>query len=163
MIISKLVLITLYIFYYIVMTNHNNDTGTLSSYLVYNNLMAGAVTKELSLADSIMQMKAGQSLQDVSNFVSTYNDNLKYATEIRFLGGDQYNLSIFLGMTSVTFLNHEFLLSFLDNANIISNAISPAKNQSQIVASLGATEMTALQYLMINCASAKEAIIGHSK
>lgn len=62
--------------------------------------------------------------------MATFQDNIAYATEIRFLGGEQFNLTVFLGVANVTFLSHEYFLSFLDNANIIYNAISAVKTRS---------------------------------
>jgi hypothetical protein len=106
MIMGKVALFSLFVFDFMTKIGHNQEVTQRSSYLVYNNLMGGAVAKELSLVYSLQQMRMGQSLQSISNFKDTYQDNLAYATKIRFLGGDQYNVSVFLGVATVTFLNH---------------------------------------------------------
>lgn len=62
----------------------------------------------------------------------------------------------------MSFLNHEFILSFLDNANILGNAIAAASTEAQLVSSLGAEEKTAINYLLINCNLTKSQMMAHS-
>lgn len=59
MTVGKLSLFALYTFILIMMISHNHQVTTLTSQMVYNNLMGGTIAKQLSLVRSISQMQKG--------------------------------------------------------------------------------------------------------
>lgn len=56
---GKLSLFALYTFILIMMISHNQQVTTMTSQMVYNNLMGGTIAKQLSLVRSISQMQKG--------------------------------------------------------------------------------------------------------
>lgn len=56
MVMSKLFLFALFIFIAIVMAGHADAISKMSSEMIFNNLMSGAIAKQLVLVQSIQQM-----------------------------------------------------------------------------------------------------------
>ena len=90
------------------------------------------------------------------SFIQVYNDNLQHLELIRLKGGEQYSLNVTIGLNQVEFLNTEFTLSLIDNANLIASAIAGSTTQAQLVQAMQAEQMTAKNYLQVNCLNIKE-------
>jgi hypothetical protein len=155
-------LVALYLFFYLTFTAHANSVNSLSQQIAYRNLIIGAITKKLSLIYTIQQMQKGQSADDVSRLIQSYNDNLAFLSSIKFNGGDPYNIFIELGNGNVTFESNEYLLSFINYAQILSNAITPARNRSQLLAAIGPTQQTAMNYMLENAPTSKEVMMANA-
>jgi hypothetical protein len=162
MVIVKLFIISGCITSYILIVNDHNHLENHATEIIYNNLIAGEVTKQLSLVRSIKQMQSGQYSQSYSNFANIYKDNIVFLDKIRGFGGPQYNVSVHLGVTNVNFLNTEFILSLIDNAKLIQAKIEAATSQSQFVQSLQIPQFAAMGYLENNCLSTKDAMVKQS-
>lgn len=118
--------------------------------------MAGEVSKQLSLVHSIIQMQNGQYNQSFAAFTNIFKDNINHLTNIKSLGGPQYNVSVSLGISTISFLNTEFTLSLLDNAKVLLAQIEAASTQTQFIQSLQMQQMAALRYLKANCLTVKD-------
>lgn len=59
MTVGKLSLFALYTFIIVTMISHNQQVTTLSSQMIYNNLMGGTIAKQLSLVRAVSQMQKG--------------------------------------------------------------------------------------------------------
>ena len=64
-------------------------------------------------------------------------------------------------MKQVEFINTEFTLSLIDNANLIASAIAGSTTQAQLVQAMQA-EQVAKNYLQVNCQNIKEVIMRSS-
>lgn len=155
-------LVGLYIFFYFTFTNHSDTVNTLAQQIAYRNLIIGAITKELSFVYTIQQMQNGISLDNVPRLVQSYNDNMAYLNSIKFNGGTSYDINIELGNSNVTFESNEYLLSFINYAQILSNAITPAKNVSQLLQSIGTKQLVAMNYLLDNAPITKEVMMANA-
>ena len=124
--------------------------------MAYTNLITGEVAKQLSLLNSLEEISRGTSLENIPNFIQTYNDNINHLSLIRQKGGNPFNVTVAMGQTSVAFLDTEFTLSFIDNANVIANAIAGSTTSNQITQALQNEQVTAKNYLKANCATVKE-------
>ena len=108
-------------------------------------------------------MQNGMSLDSLPRLVQSYNDNLAYLNSIKFNGGTSFNINIELGNGNVTFESNEYLLSFINYAQIISNAITPAKNVSQLLQAIGTTQLVAaMNYLLDNAPITKEVMMANA-
>ena len=108
-------------------------------------------------------MQNGMSLDSLPRLVQSYNDNLAYLNSIKFNGGTSFNINIELGNGNVNFESNEYLLSFINYAQIISNAITPAKNVSQLLQAIGTTQLVAaMNYLLDNAPITKEVMMANA-
>jgi hypothetical protein len=53
-------------------------------------------------------------------------------------------------------------LSFINYAQILSNAITPAKNVSQLLQTIGTTQLVAMNYLLDNAPITKEVMMANA-
>lgn len=56
------------------MTISNYKISNLNKEMMYNNLVSGLVSKELSHIRSLDMMLSGKSTQNLTNFINSYND-----------------------------------------------------------------------------------------
>ena len=87
MLVGKTLMVGFYVFFYIKIIHNNRSLHEETSQIVYNNLIAGEVTKQVSLLNSLQQMQAGQYFEPVQDFLRTYNDNINYLSAIYARGG----------------------------------------------------------------------------
>ena len=144
---GKVILVGLYVFTYLTMVSHNEELEQRTSEIIYNNLVAGELAKQVSLLDSIDQMQLGQSYLSIPSFLQSYQENIKSLESIKDLGGTPFTVTVMIGSSPVQFQNTDFSLSFLDNANVIYRSISGSVNQSQLLSSMQTSQNTAKNYL----------------
>jgi hypothetical protein len=78
MLIGKAILIGSFVVIYVVMTDHHSQVESLTSQIVYNNLIAGEVAKQYSLLQSLDLMLQGLYPRPVASFISLYGSNIAY-------------------------------------------------------------------------------------
>jgi hypothetical protein len=162
MLVGKAILVGSFVVSYVVMTDHHYQVGSLTTQIVYNNLITGEVAKQYSLLQSIQMMEQGLFSQNVEVFIHLYEKNIALLQEFNQHEGSQYNISINMGAINVSFISSEFYLSFLDNTKTIYSAIGTTTTQAQLLQSLGPSQQSAISYLKTNCPIAASIMIDHS-
>lgn len=71
-------LLSLYITYYFLYSNHYASLQTLTSEIAYQNLIIGGIAKELTLINGLKLLAAGASPETVPRFTKIYSDNINY-------------------------------------------------------------------------------------
>ncbi len=97
-----------------------------------------------------MKLIASGDSPDNTRFGQIYSDNIAYLQSISLLGASPYQVSIQMGNNTQSLLTAEFLLSFINYANIIYGNMSQAKTQADMASIYSAVSPTILDYLVTN-------------
>ena len=102
--VSMVGLIAIYITYYFLYNSHYQAIQTRTSEIAYQNLIIGAVAKQLSLLYGLQLVSAGASPETAARFTNIYADNLNYLEAIKLQGSEPYQVPVLMGGVNQTFL-----------------------------------------------------------
>lgn len=105
LLIGVTLLMSTYIFYYFVYKGQLQQVQTLTSEIANQNLIIGAIAKELSLLYELQQISSGSlSSETAKRFTGIYLDNLNYLEQIKLQGSSPYQLDVNVGSANLTLL-----------------------------------------------------------
>jgi hypothetical protein len=156
---SMVSLLALYITYYFLFSSHYQSVQALTSEIAYQNLIIGAVAKQLSLLNDLQLLAVGASPETVGRFTKIYSDNINYLESIKLQGSSPYPVTVSLGSANQTFLTDEFILSFINYAVSVYGNMSAAHSTADLVSIFKTASNSSLQYLLTNSQQVKEVMM----